>query len=122
MAVTSAKKVGLSAVPGIGHMAIYKITPDTSWLAAGEELDLTDDFSEVTAAWFGGCTVINGYKFDVILPADGTDIAADTVLITAHRSAATAAAFAAVPDATNLSTLAELRLIVVGKPSDPPTS
>lgn len=119
MAITMVKKSGPSVVPGIGHMAIYKLTPDASWLAAGEAIDLTDDFSEVHAALIGGCTVINGYKMDVIVPEDGTDIGAATVLVTAHRSAGSAAAMAAVPDTTDLSGLVEIRLVVYGKLADP---
>jgi hypothetical protein len=118
MTVTMTKKSGPAVVGSVGHMSVFKITPDASWLAAGEAIDLTDYYSEVHAAWFAGCTVINGYKMDVILPADGNDIAAGTVLITAHRSAGSAAAMAAVPDATNLSSLVELRLCVVGKIAD----
>lgn len=119
MTITLVKKSGPSVVPGVGHMAIYKLTPDDSWLAAGEAIDLTDDFSEIHAALIGGCTVINPYKMDVIVPADGTDIAAGTVLVTAHRSAGSAAAMAAVPNATDLSGLAEVRLVVFGKIADP---
>lgn len=119
MAVTLSKKSGPGVVGSLGHAAVFMITPDASWLAAGEAIDLTDYFSEIHWAGFGGCTVINGQKMDVIIPADGNDIAAGTVLITAHRSAGAAAAMAAVPDATNLSTLAELRLLVIGKLADP---
>lgn len=119
MALTQADISGTGTVTRLGEMRVYKITPDNSWLAAGENLDLTDDFSEIYAAWFGGCTVINGYKIDVIIPADGTDIAATTVKVTAHYSTDAAGAMTAVPDTTDLSSLAELRLVVLGKIADP---
>lgn len=118
MAMTVAKKSGPGVIGSLGHAAVFMLTPDASWLAAGEAIDLTDYFSEIHFASIGSCTVINGYKMDVIIPADGNDIAAGTVLVTAHRSAGSAAAMAAVPDTTDISSLAEMRLLVIGKLAD----
>jgi len=117
MSLTIAKIAG--GVVGPWYEAIFKVTPDSSWLAAGEAADLTDYFSEIYDASIGACTVIGGYKYGVIVPADGTDIAAGTVLITAHYSTDAAGAMTAVPDATDLSAQAELRLTVRGKIADP---
>lgn len=104
---------------GLGTFKIYSITPDNSWLAAGEVLDLSADFSEIYWASFGGSKAINGYKMELIIPDDGTDVSASNVKVTAHRSAGSAAAMAAVPDTTDLSTTnANMRLLVCGKPAD----
>lgn len=119
MSITVSKKSGPGVIGSLGHAAVFMLTPDNSWLAAGEVIDLTAYFSEIHWASVASCTAISGYKLDVIIPADGNDIASNTVKITAHRSAGSAAAMAAVPDTTDISALAELRLLVIGKLADP---
>jgi len=115
-----ASKTNESVMPGLGIARVFTVTPDNSWLAVGEAADLTDYFSEIYYANIdGGSKVIHGFKMGAVIPSPGTDIAAGTVLITAHYSKGAAGEMTAVPDATDLSTLcAEMRLFVIGKPAD----
>ena len=119
MALSVTKLVGPYVNGGV-HEAIFNVTPDDSWLAAGEALDLTDYFSEIYAIEVGGSKVIAGYKVGFIIPDSGTDISSSNVLMTAHYSTDAAGAMTAVPNATDLSTvLANTRVVVKGKIADP---
>lgn len=120
MAIT-ATKISSGKVDGLGHIATYRLLLDDSWLAVGEAVDLTGDFTEIHAAFCSSATVVgnHAYKFDVVHPAAGTAIAAGTVLVSAYYSTDAAGAFTAVPDATDLSAVVELRLTVIGKGLNP---
>lgn len=121
MAATATKISGPGVVPGLGICATYKVLLDTSFLATGEPIDLTGEFNEVYTASIGGADAIADhlYVYNTVLPSDGTAISSTTVLISAVESPAktgateAAEAFAAV-SSTNLSTVGELRLFVVG--------
>ena len=122
MAATATLIDGPGVISGLGLMSTWKVSLDSAFLAAGEAIDLTDYYSSVSAAAIGGVDAIADalYMYNVVLPADGTDITSSTVMISATESPAKAGgteageAFAAV-DSANLSSVGELRLIVVGK-------
>jgi hypothetical protein len=104
--------------------AIFNVVPDTSWLATGEPLDLTDYFKTVSfAAAVGGVDAIGdaGYKFDVVIPTSAdTDITASNVLVSCTQvpsldgNAASAQPLAQV-SAEDLSGIATLRILVFGR-------
>jgi len=122
MSVTATKIAGPAPLGGLGLFAVYKCLLDTSFLATGEPIDLTGHFSSLYAAWPAGVNAIADalYSYGVVLPDDGTDIAAGTVLISAIESPAktgateAAEAFAAV-SSTDLHSVGELRIAVIGK-------
>ena len=120
MSATCTKVSGPGVVPGLGLIATYKVLLDSSFLATGEPISLIAEFNEVYAAWPAGVDTIadNLYVYGIVLPADGTAIAAGTVLISAIESPASAGttaaeAFAAV-SSTNLSSVGELRIVAIG--------
>ena len=122
MPCTATKISGPGVVPALGLLATYQILMDTSSLVTGEPVDLTNEFSQVDFASVGASNAIadNAYSYMVVLPDVGTDIAAGTVLISVHQTAATtgatvaASAFEAA-NAVDLSGVAELRLFAIGK-------
>jgi hypothetical protein len=121
MAITPTRILGVSQI-GDHYEATYKVSLDSSSLVTGELLDLTDDFSEIMSAKEAGVTVIGaaGYKFTVLLPADGTAITASNVKLVASAvpaldgGTAAAQAFAA-SDGVDMSTFVEVRIEVKGK-------
>lgn len=122
MSATATLVDGPGVVPGLGLIAVYRVALDSSFLATGEPIDLTGVFSSVEGATIAGVDAIADalYSYGVVLPAVGTDITSTTVLISAIESPAktgateAAEAFAAV-SSTDLSSVGQLRLIVVGK-------
>jgi hypothetical protein len=116
MAITVSKTSGQGILPGVGALQQFKCTLDNSWLAAGENVDLTSYFTHIYSIQTGGSTAISGYKLDFILPAQGTAITASNVKMTAHYSTDAAGAMTAVPDATDISTIGPVQIVVIGKP------
>ena len=122
MSATATLIAGPGVVDGLGLVSTWKVLLDSDFLSTGEPVDLTDYYSEVSSCSIGGVDAIgdNLYIFGVVLPTDGTAIAAGTVLISAIESPAktgtseAAEAFAAV-SSTDLSSVGELRLLVIGK-------
>lgn len=116
MAITVNKISGPGVLSGYGHIVDVELTIGASgWLEAGNAVDLTSMFSEITSISVGGAEVINGYKFDFILPGDGVTVTTSNVLLTAHMSSATAIAMTPVVDDTDLSGITGLRATIVGK-------
>lgn len=122
MAATATLISGPGVVDGLGILTTWKVSLDSSFLATGEPIDLTAYYSEISSASIGGADAIADhlYSYNVVLPSDGTAISSTTVLISAIESPAktgateAAEAFAAV-SSTDLSSVGELRLFVVGK-------
>ena len=123
MSATATLIAGPGVIDGLGIVTTWKVLLDTSFLAAGEPVDMTDYYSSISAVVVGGSDAIadNLYHYSSVLPTDGTDISSTTVLISATESPAkvgsgaeAAEAFAAV-GSSDLSTVGELRLTVVGK-------
>ena len=120
MSATATLIDGPGVVAGLGLVSTWKVLLDTSFLATGEPIDLTDYYSAVSAASIAGVDTIADalYDYNVVLPSDGTDISSSTVLISAIESPATVATTAAdafdAVSSTNLSTVGELRLLVIG--------
>ena len=118
MAVTAAEKRGEGVIPGLGTLRFYDLTLDDSHLAAGENVDLTDDFSLIDAAWICGSTLISTVKMDLIIPAKGTAVSATNVKFTAHWSTDAAGAMTPAPDTTNvLAIVGVVTIAVIGKPA-----
>ena len=122
MACTATIIDGPGVVGGLGLISTWKVLMDTSSLVTGEPIDLTSVYSSISALAIGGSDAIgdNVYAYNTVLPSDGTDISATTVLISTSMTAATtaatvaASAFAAA-NAVDLSGVGELRLIAIGK-------
>jgi hypothetical protein len=122
MACTATLIDGPGVVGGLGLISTWKVLMDSSSLVTGEPIDLTSIYSSVSAASIAGSDAAgdNVYQYNVVLPSDGTDITSTTVLITvaqtdAHDGTSTAATAFAAANAVDLSTVGELRLIVIGK-------
>jgi hypothetical protein len=102
-------------------LSVYRVALDSEFLATGEPIDLTGVYSAVDSASIGGVNAIADalYLYNVVLPDVGTDIAAGTVKISATESPGktgateAAEAFAAV-SSTDLSSVGQLRLFVIG--------
>jgi len=96
--------------------AIYSLQLPSSWLAAGEPWDLSDDFKYVY-----GMTVLgnedvadNAWKYG--MQCDPTAAASSTnTLVTAHYSKGAAGAMTVVPNADDLSTVSAMIVKVYGK-------
>ena len=122
MAVVATKIAGVSCIGKDYFMATYKVLMDSSFLATGEVVDLTDDFSEIYDGSVGAVDAIAdaAYIYRLVVPSHGTAIASTTVKLSAHyspsKTGATEAAEAfAVADGVDLSTVGELRFTVWGK-------
>ena len=96
--------------------ATYKLQLPSSWLAAGIAWDLSADFTEVSEISFGGSGAVTdqAYKFAIIGTAGSYGLTASTVKIVAHYSTDAAGAMTAVPDATDLSAVDDLFVVVKG--------
>lgn len=121
MTATATIKAGPGVVPGLGLIAIYEVALDNSFLATGEPIDLTGQFSEVFSASIEGADALadHGYKFDVVLPAFGTAISDANVLVTGHWAPAQDGdAEVHLPfehmDTDDMSGVTSLRLVVIG--------
>ena len=116
MAITVTKLAGPGVIGGYGQVVDFQLTIGaTGWLAAGNAVDLTDYFSEITSIKIGGAEVISGYKFGFIVPDHEVTVTASNVLLTAHYSTDAAGAMTPVPNDTDLSGVTALRISVVGK-------
>lgn len=116
MAITIAAKKGMAILPSIGAMQIYDVTLDDSWLAAGEAIDLTDDFAEIDSITISGQVAGIGANFQVEIPASGVAVTASNVVLMAYYSTDAAGLMTAVPDTTDLSGVNPLTITVIGKP------
>jgi hypothetical protein len=102
MALTVAQ-LGRTNVAGNRLSVALKITPDSSWLAAGEALDLTTYVSNIETVHIENP---GGYVFNY-------DRANKKLL--AYEAGADAAALDAVADATNLSSLSVYLTVTGGR-------
>mgnify|MGYP006000806739 CR=1 FL=1 len=104
MALTVSQE-GRNSVQGSRITATFKITPDTSWLAAGEELKL----SELCSIPIMETITLDGGGTGYVWQYDR-----DSELLLAFEAGADGAALDAVGDGTNLSTHT-IYLTVVGR-------
>ena len=118
MAATVTKLSGPVAIPGgTGVRYDFSILMDNSYPTGGEEIDLTDYFTYINSATVNSVDAAADaqYKFDVVIPSNGTAVAADNVLVTAYWSGTAGAVLDQVDNATDLSAVGELTITVVGK-------
>ena len=111
MAITVVKDQGPVCMIGV-KMATYNLALDNSWLAAGEAIDLTGEFTYVLNATIGAVDAIAdaAVKFELIFDSDAV-ITSSNVLVGAYVTSTDTA----VADAVDLSSIGELRLTVWGK-------
>lgn len=117
MAIEISKKRGSGVIQGVGYSQTYDLTLDDSWLAAGEAIDLTDDFHEIDSILIGGQVAGIGVNFQVVIPAYGVTVTASNVKLLAYYSTDAAGLMTAVPDTTDLSGCNPLTITVIGKPN-----
>ena len=124
MSVTATLMDGPGVVDGLGVVTTWKVLMDTSFLTAGEPIDFTDYYSEISCAIISGVDAVADaqYSYQVVLPSDGTAITSSNVLISAYESPAKTGtgdfvveAFSSVATGTDLSSIGELRITVIGK-------
>jgi len=102
---------------GVGVEYNFSILMDDSYVAGGEPIDLTDYFSYVHFATVNSVDAVAdaGYKFQVLIPSAGTAITDSNVLVAAHYSGTADAVLNPVAATTDLSSVGELTITVVGK-------
>ena len=102
--------------PGI-KFAVYKIQLPESSTAAGEALDLSSDFNYVYGAMFGasGAAADHGYYLNLIGTYASTGVVSSGLSLVEHWNAETAVAMPAVTNATDLSAVNDMIVIVIGK-------
>ena len=116
-AVTATKIAGPHILGPDLKVAVYKFACPTSWTAAGIALDLSTEFDYVTSYIFGvsGVVTDHGYKFDLAGTYTASGLAAASLTVVAHWSAATAAVLDDVDNSTNLEAVNDLILTVFGR-------
>lgn len=121
MSITVTKTRGVDTTP-MGDCAVFRLLLDDSFLGTGEAIDLTSYFSLIYAVTVDSVDAIAdcGYKFQVVIPTQGTAVSASNVLVSAHRTpAATGGVESAQAlencNGANLSAVGELTITVVGK-------
>lgn len=117
MTISAAAKGGSGIVGGLGMIKQYGLTLDDSWLAAGEVVDLSDDFSTIDSIAVGGVVAGIGANFIAKIPESGVAVTASNVLMLAYWSTDASGAMTAVPNATDLSACNPLTITVIGKPN-----
>jgi len=100
-------------------VAMYQVALDTSYPTGGEAIDLSADFTYIYGVIPCGnnATADNLFKFDGVLPAPTVAASGSNVLIQATwdpADAGTAEDFAEVTATTDLSTVGQLSIMVVG--------
>jgi len=116
MAISAAKKGGQGIIGGYGAIQDYDLTLDNSWLAAGEAVDLSDDFATVDSIQISGVVAGIGVNFMAQIPAKDVAVTSSNVVLMAYWSSATAIEMTAVPDATDLQACNPITITVKGKP------
>lgn len=116
-AVVATKIAGPHVLGPDLKVAVYKFECPTSWTAAGVALDLSADLDFVTSYIFGvsGVVTDHGYKFDLAGTYTADGLAAASLTVVAHWSAASAAVLDDVDNSTNLSAVNDLILTVFGR-------
>ncbi len=102
--------------PGL-KMAIYTFVGGaTGWLAAGNAIDMTGEFSEIVAAWTAGVNAVadDVYKFTAVFPK-ATTVTSSNVLMSIYYSNGSGGAMTVVPDATDISAVGQVQVVVIGK-------
>jgi hypothetical protein len=116
-AITATKIAGPHTICPDLKVAVYKLAFPDTWTAAGVALDCSGELNYVTSYVFGcsGAVTDHGYKFDLIGTYTADGLAAASLTVVAHWSAASAAVLDDVDNSTNLSGVNDLILTVFGK-------
>jgi hypothetical protein len=116
MSLTQTLLAGPTAIgPGI-KQAIYSVAWDSSYPTGGEPLDCTDEFTYVYGIVFAGndTSADNTYTFNALLPAATTACTTSNTLIQVWNGGTTDAIFEEEGNATNLSAIGDMKVIVWG--------
>lgn len=102
---------------GVGIEYNFSILMDDSYVTGGEPIDLSGYFSYIDFATVNSVDAAAdaGYKFQVVIPTNGTAVSATNVLVVAHYSGTADAVLNQVAATTDLSAVGELTITVVGK-------
>lgn len=100
-------------------VAVYQLAFDSSYPTGGEAIDISADFDYVYSVNVGGndTAADNNYLFQALLPSASTAVTSSNVLIQAIWDPADAGAaedFVEVTNATDLSSIGQLSLVVFG--------
>jgi len=119
MSLTVTKIVKPGPVVLGAKLAVYQIEFDDSYPTGGEPFDLTADFDNVYSVSVSGnnATADNLYKIDAVLPGPKVKVTASNVLLQATQDPAGSSAgdFDQAPNATDLSIIGQLSVVVIGK-------
>lgn len=119
MAATLTKIAGpANFAPGM-KCAAYQVAFDNSYAAGGEAIDLSGDFDYIFFGGVGGndTAADNNYLFQLLLPSSSTAVSSTNVLVQAIWDPADAGAaedFVDVTATTDLSSIGQLSLFIVG--------
>jgi hypothetical protein len=102
----------------LGKEIVYGVTFTSTYPVAGEPINISADFKEIITARVDYANDIadHSIKFDIVGPADGTDVSSSNVLLVGHRDSGSAGNLAALTNAFDLTGFTELRVHVIGKP------
>ena len=116
MSLTQTLVAGPTAVgPGI-KMAIYDVAFDSSYPTGGEPLDCSSEFTYVYGVTFAGndTSADNKFVFNAIIPAPTTACSSSNVTIQAWLGGTTDAVLEEEGNATDLSAIGQMAVIVYG--------
>ena len=115
-AITATKIAGPYALGPDYKVAVYKVAFPDSWTLAGVSIDLSDSMDYVTGYIVGcsGAVADHARKYDLIGTYTSSGLATSAISLVSHQSAASAGVLPGTPNATNLSSVDDLYLIVFG--------
>lgn len=115
-AISSSLTEGPIAMGPKVKMAVYTFVGGaTGWLAAGNAIDMSGEFTQIYAAYPCGVDTVadHGYKWGVVFPL-ATTITSSNVLFTGHFSKGAEGVMTVLADATDVSAVASVQIMVFG--------
>jgi len=114
---TATKTMGLSVLPGIGHIGTFTLLLDTTDASGLLTIDLTTWFKTVETVTIGGSLAATGYVCEMQKIVRTTDITATNVKMGIYEAGADAAALDPVASTDVSAVVTGLTITVVGTPA-----